>query len=174
MKNTINLKPATDIFYLLLLTFALGTQCAIAQIPTDRDGLLAAEGMGQASYAEMNGYPGPKHVLDLAKDLQLTDAQKKSVQEVYNEMKTRATDLANRIIRVEEELNEAFKSGMVAETSVRDDAEQIGKLRGRLRSIHLIAHLKTKKILTPQQIEQYKKLRAASNTPKSAGGDHKH
>lgn len=154
--------------YFCFLNFAL------AQIPLDRDGLLHAEGMGQATYAEMNGYPGPKHVLDFAKELHMTDAQKKSVQEIYNEMKTRATELGERIIRIEEELQNAFKTGMVAENSVRDDAEQIGKLRGRLRSVHLIAHLKTKKILTLPQIEQYKKLRAVSSRQKSTDSEHKH
>ena len=157
-----------------LFTFGLAWHSAIAQVPSDRDGLLAAEGMGQAKYAEMNGYPGPKHVLDLSKELQLTEAQRKSVQEIYNEMKARATDLAERIIRVEEELNDSFKSGMVAEKSVRDDAEQIGKMRGRLRSVHLIAHLKTKNVLMPPQIEQYKKLRAASDTQKNTGLEQKH
>lgn len=37
--------------------------------------LRAGEGMGLALAAELNGYPGPRHVLDLANQLGLTDEQ---------------------------------------------------------------------------------------------------
>jgi Spy/CpxP family protein refolding chaperone len=129
------------------------------QIPADKDALLNAEGMGQASYAEMNGYPGPKHVLDLADKLQLSEAQKKSVKQIYNDMAARAKELAQRIISLEEELNKAFSENLVTERSVREDAEQIGRLRGRLRAVHLAAHLKTRGILTDKQVETYMKMR---------------
>lgn len=145
------------IFSFFFLTFSLNI--AVAQIPLDRDGLLNAEGMGQAKYAEMNGYPGPKHVLDLANELVLTPDQAKSIKVIFKEMETRSKELGVHIIRIEEELNDAFKEGMLNEKSVRDDTEQIGKLRGRLRATHLVAHLKTKEILTPKQIDLYVKLR---------------
>ena len=132
---------------------------ALSQVPPDRDGLLKGEGMGQAKYAEMNGYPGPKHVLELADKLRLTESERKSIQAIHDEMSTRAKDLGQRIVDVEEELNNAYKEGLVSEKSVRDDAEQIGRLRGKLRAVHLKAHLKTKKILTQAQIDLYKKLR---------------
>src|SRR5687767_11125254 len=35
----------------------------------DVDGLLAGSGMGYAKAAELNGYPGPMHVLELAEKL---------------------------------------------------------------------------------------------------------
>ena len=38
--------------------------------------LKAGRGMGLALAGELNGYPGPKHVLELAKELNLTDAQR--------------------------------------------------------------------------------------------------
>ena len=132
---------------------------ALSQIPPDRGSLLNAEGKGQAKYAEMNGYPGPKHILDHAKELQLTDAQTKSIQRIYTEMSARAKELGQRIVGIEEELNDAFKSGLVSEKSVRDDAEQIGKLRGRLRGVHLITNLKAKSVLTTSQLETCRKLR---------------
>lgn len=40
--------------------------------PSDIDGLIAGRGMGYAMAAELNGYPGPAHVLELAEQLELT------------------------------------------------------------------------------------------------------
>jgi hypothetical protein len=142
------------IFSFCLLNFAL------SQVPPDKDGLLNAEGMGQAKYAEMNGYPGPKHVLDLAVQLKLGEEQKASVQSFYNEMSLRAKEVAKQIIQIEQELNSAFAQGLVVEKSVRNDCEEIGRLRGKLRSIHLVAHMKTKEVLSATQIAMYKKLRS--------------
>jgi Spy/CpxP family protein refolding chaperone len=133
---------------------------AAAQVPADRDVLLSGEGAGQGMAAEANGFPGPKHVLDLGAALSLTPDQKREITAVYKEMNARAKELGTRIVRVEEELNTAFRQGLVSERSVRDDAEQIGRLRGRLRAVHLAAHVKTKDLLTKSQLDLYKSLRA--------------
>ncbi len=144
----------------------------LAQIPADRDVLLNAEGAGQAKYAETNGYPGPKHVLDLADTLKLNQIQKKKVKEIFNEMEARAKELGQRIVRIEEEMNTAFRQGLVNEKSVRDDAEQIGRLRGRLRAVHLTAHLKTKEMLSKDQRDLYKILRNVGTSGQKQ--EHKH
>ena len=151
------------IFSLALVSFItlFINNFAFTQIPVDKDGLLNAEGMGQAKYAEMNGYPGPKHVLDLAYKLKLTDDQKKSVRAFYDEMSTRAKEIGKQIVRIEQELNDAFVQGLLSEKSVRSDCEEIGRLRGKLRSLHLIAHMKTKNVLNENQIALYRKLRGA-------------
>ena len=151
--------------YIFLFT-ACVINVALAQVPEDRDGLMKGEGMGQGKFAETKGYPGPKHVLDIADKLQLTDVQKQSVQAIFTEMGTRAKELGARIIDAEEELNTAFVEGLVAETTVRENCEQIGRLRGRLRAVHINAHLKTKKVLTQKQIDLYKKLRSSEGEQK--------
>jgi Spy/CpxP family protein refolding chaperone len=156
------------IFSLLLLN------CISAQIPSDRDVLLNGEGNGQGMFAESHDYPGPKHILDLAKELGLSDEQKKSIQKIYDDMHTRAKDVGARIVEIEEELNDAFKTGLISDKSIMDDTEQIGKLRGKLRAIHLTAHLKTKKLLTTDQLVIYKKLRSTQLDQKQSGGEHKH
>ena len=147
----------------MMLGFAvclLAALSAEAQIPPDRGVLVNAEGGGQAMVAEMNGYPGPKHVLDLAPTLNLTTGQKKQITAIFREMESRAKELGTRIVRIEDELSTAFRQGLVSERSVKDDSEQIGRLRGRLRAVHLTAHLKTKEIMTRAQIELYKTLRS--------------
>jgi Spy/CpxP family protein refolding chaperone len=51
--------------------------------------LLNAEGMGMAKAAELNGYPGPVHVLTLAKELKLTTPQQQQIQAIYDRNESR-------------------------------------------------------------------------------------
>ena len=150
----------------ILCVILAAAASAFAQVPPDKDVLLNGEGDGQGMFAEAHGYPGPKHVLDMEKDLELSAEQKKSVQNIFDEMKSRAKELGQAIVKIEVELNSAFADGMISEKSVRDDTEEIGRIRGKLRSVHLIAHMKTQKILNETQLAKYKKMRAESKTPK--------
>ena len=50
------------------------------------EGLLAGKGMGFAKAAELNGYPGPAHVLELAQQLRLSDEQTAATLAVHAEM----------------------------------------------------------------------------------------
>ncbi|TAK52353.1 MAG: hypothetical protein EPO24_15300 [Bacteroidetes bacterium] len=152
----------------VLCAFAVLTLVSIsfAQIPSDRDVLLGAKGAGQAKYAENNGYPGPMHVLEMAKTIGLSETQKEKVQKIYDEMKTSAIEVGKRIIKIEEELNAGFREGLIIEKNIMSDAQDIGRLRGKLRAIHLIAHLKTKRILTDKQVQLYRKLREVDNEKK--------
>src|SRR3989338_7309416 len=59
-------------------------------IPTDRGGLLAGEGMGLAAPAERNGFPGPKHVLELKDSLRLSRDQAKRTEELVEGVKVSA------------------------------------------------------------------------------------
>jgi Spy/CpxP family protein refolding chaperone len=147
------------IFVLLLIV----STYAFSQVPPDKAALLNGDGMGQGEYAEQTGYPGPKHILDLSDKLKLTDSQKQSVQKLYDEMNTRAKELGKQIVRVEQELRDAIAGGLVSEKSIQTDCDDIGRLRGKLRAVHLAAHLKTKSVLTDAQLALYKNLRAASD-----------
>jgi hypothetical protein len=49
--------------------------------------LRAGRGIGLALAAELNGYPGPSHVLELAESLGLSEAQRARVQELFVAMK---------------------------------------------------------------------------------------
>jgi Spy/CpxP family protein refolding chaperone len=142
---------------LLLIMVAAGPLGA--QVPADREALLNGDGDGMAAYAELNGYPAPKDILDLAAKLSLTSRQKQDIRELYNDTRTRARVLGKLIVKVEEELHYAFNSGMLGLESVEEDAESIGKMRGTLRGIHLAAHVKTRELLTKKQLEQYAAFR---------------
>jgi len=49
---------------LILLLFA-GVRARAQTVPPDKEALESAAGSGMALYADVNGYPGPKHVLEL-------------------------------------------------------------------------------------------------------------
>ena len=129
----------------------------LSQVPSDRTALLNGDEGTQAKVAETLGYPSPKNILDQAGTLKLSDVQRKSINEIYIESVSRAKDLGKQIVKIEEELHEALQTGFVNEKSLADDAQQIGRLRGRLRGVFLTAHYKTQKILTSTQIEMWKK-----------------
>jgi len=135
----------------------------LSQVPSDRNALLTGQEKSLAAYADASGFPDPKQVLDLSSTLGLNDSQRKSVQTIYSEMITRAKELGQRIVGIEEEMSSAFKAGLVNEKSITDDSEQIGKLRGRLRAVYLTAHIKTKRVLTAAQIDLYQKLKKADD-----------
>ncbi len=129
----------------------------LSQVPSDRTALLNGDEGTQAKVAETLGYPSPKSIIEQAGTLKLSDAQRKSINEIYIESVSRAKDLGKQIVKIEEELHEALQTGFVNEKSLADDAQQIGRLRGRLRGVFLAAHHKTQKMLTSTQIELWKK-----------------
>ncbi len=142
------------------------SQTAFGQVPSDHDMLLAGAETGEIRPAEANWYPSPTRALELEKELRLTEAQKKTLKEAADEARPRAIELGKRIVGVEGELNDAFRSGMVSEQSIKDDADQIGRLRGKLRAVFLTARLKARRILTPEQLNIYKNLKPQTQTPK--------
>ncbi len=132
-----------------------------AQVPPDREMLLKGEGSPLLKNIEAYGYPDPARVVQFATTLNISSAQKTILEQIAADMKTRAKELGQQIVRVESELDEAFKSGMVGDRSVRDDAEQIGRMRGRLRAVYLTGFLSARRVLTSAQLDLYKKLIAA-------------
>src|SRR5256886_7380057 len=70
--------------------------------------LRAGRGMGLALAAELNGYPGPMHVLELADALDLSGQQRTKMQELFAAMKAEAIPLGERLIAQEAELDKAF------------------------------------------------------------------
>jgi len=137
----------------------------------DIKSLKEGEGMGLAKAAELNHYPGPKHVLEIADVLKITDEQKISIQGIYKTMNENAVRMGNEIILKEKELDSLFANNLIDEKTLKSKTEEIGKLQGELRSVHLSAHLATKKVLTAEQAAKYDEVRGY--TPKSELKKHK-
>ena len=75
--------------------------------------LRAGKGMGLALAAELNGYPGPLHVLELADKLSLTPEQRQQVQLLYDTMLSEAIAAGERLIDSERALDAAFAAQAV-------------------------------------------------------------
>lgn len=123
------------------------------------DGLLAGEGMGMAKPAELNAYPGPRHVLDMVDSLALTPEQEEKTREIFRDMKAEARELGRRVLEAEGALNALFASGVVDVGSLEEAVAEVGRLRADLRLVHLRAHLETRSLLTRHQIHEYRRLR---------------
>lgn len=123
-------------------------------------------GGGLALPAELNGYPGPRHVLDLADELELTEGQEAEIQNLYDAMLPEAILLGEQILQAEGELELAFRDNTMDETFLEEQLAEIGALQAQLRFVHLRTHIATVNILSPEQIEQYNFLRgyAPENT----------
>ncbi|HEX7927245.1 MAG TPA: hypothetical protein VF678_06625, partial [bacterium] len=65
--------------------------------PEDVRGLTNGEGMGMAKPAELNRYPGPSHVLQLASALNLSPEQRSAIQSIFDRMKRDAVATGARI-----------------------------------------------------------------------------
>ena len=117
------------------------------------------DGMGLARAAELNHYPGPKHVLQLASKLGLTEEQRSQTQSVYDAMHARAMALGQQLIAAEAELDRAFSRQTVTADKLNAALAQIGHIKTQIRFTHLEAHLKQRRILLPEQIAKYDKLR---------------
>jgi Spy/CpxP family protein refolding chaperone len=117
--------------------------------------LLAGEGAGMALAAELNRYPGPRHVLDLRDALALTPSQHEQVSAIYDAMNARARSLGRQLVERERELDRAFADRSITPERLRELTAAIGALQAELRSVHLDAHLATTALLTPEQIRRY-------------------
>jgi Spy/CpxP family protein refolding chaperone len=127
--------------------------------PEEIEAYLGGAGMGLAKAAELNHYPGPKHVLELASELNLSNQQRFKTQEIYRAMNERAVSLGKQIVEKERELDRLFGRAAIDETTLRQRVNEIAELQGDLRFTHLQAHLKTKQILSSEQRERYDRLR---------------
>lgn len=120
-------------------------------------------GWGMAKAAELNGLPGPLHLLELKNEIGLTNDQLDEIQTLYNQMKEQAIEHGKRFIMLEKELEERFQSNPPTDTELNTMLQAIGQVRSQLRFIHLSTHLKTPRILTEQQIQTYNQLRGYSS-----------
>ncbi len=115
--------------------------------------------MGLAMAAELNGYPGPLHVLELAEPLKLTAAQKQQTEKLFNEMLREAKQSGELLIEKETELDRLFRDKRASTPEVARLTEQVALAQGKLRATHLQYHLKMMDVLTPEQVTQYNQLR---------------
>jgi Spy/CpxP family protein refolding chaperone len=127
--------------------------------------LQAGSGMGLALAAELNGYPGPSHVLELADKLDLTSDQRAGVKTLFDSMKAEALPLGSKLIHQESELDQQFAARIVTPESLAASTASVAVTQGELRETHLKYHLSTAALLTPDQMKRYAELRGYGDQP---------
>jgi Spy/CpxP family protein refolding chaperone len=136
------------------------------------ENLLSGRGMGMALPAELNGYPGPRHVLELARDLRLSPDQLARTRDLFEDMEAKAIALGEQIVAQEASLDQLFASGAAGEAAVQEVTAALGRLTGELRAHHLGYHLAMRDLLDPHQLEMYQRLRGYAGS--AAPGGHRH
>ncbi len=135
-------------------------QRAIKSLSTeDLNELKAGAGWGLAKAAELNGLPGPKHILEMKNEIELSPEQEKEITGLFESMKSRAVILGNELIDLERELNNHFAQNTIDESLLSSLLEKISATYMKLRFVHLATHLKTPGILGREQIKKYNQLR---------------
>ncbi|MCI5077361.1 hypothetical protein [Oricola sp.] len=136
----------------------------------DLEELRRGGGWGLAKAAELNGMPGPAHVLELAGEIGLTAEQVAAVEALRDEMQAAAIETGARLIALETELEAGFSDATITEAELKSLVMQIAETRGELRFIHLRTHLKTVPVLNRHQVMMYNQLRGYGSGADGHGG----
>jgi hypothetical protein len=142
--------------------------------PEEVAGYLAGHGMGFAKAAELNGYPGPAHVEELAEALALSAGQRAATEAVFAKMHERAVPLGERLVAEERALDSLFASHTVTPESLHESLARIALLQGEIREVHLSAHLQQLALLTAGQAKRYAQLRGYAGETAAPAHEHVH
>ena len=135
----------------------------------DVDAYLSGKGMGLAKAAELNGYAGPAHVLELASELALTPEQRTRTEALFASMTSKASSLGRALVEEERKLDRLFATKTVTPELMANSLNEIGLLQAKVRAAHLEAHLAQVGILTPEQNARYAPLRGYSSAGAHTG-----
>ena len=147
-------------------------------------GLLSGKGAGLAKAAELNGYPGPAHVLELAAPLKLDANQLEATRQLMAVHRSRASQLGAELLAAERALDALFAQQRADPASIDRATQRVGGQQARLRAEHLTTHLTQTALLSAEQVRRYRELRgyadadpsvapASGNTSPSHSG-HRH
>ena len=123
------------------------------------EGYLTGKGLGQALSAELNGYPGPRHTIDMAEELELTEEQLAQVQALFDDMQSAVIPLGEKYLESVAELELTFREGTITDEYLLSQLEKITGIEAQMRYVHLSTHLATIDILSHDQIMQYNMMR---------------
>ncbi len=131
----------------------------------DVQALRDGSGWGLALPAELNGFPGPLHVLELSDELGLSDNQEQRIALIFEAMRGEAIEKGQALIDAERNLDEGFGSGSLDANSLRRLIGAAEAARADLRYVHLSRHLMTVDILDARQVAAYAVLRGYAADP---------
>lgn len=131
----------------------------------DIEELRRGGGWGLALPAELNGRPGPAHLLELREELELSAEQVQAISVIYEDMRVAAITAGERFLAAEATISDAFAGSELSEEALRELLEEAADARAALRFIHLSRHLSTPELLSEAQIQRYSVLRGYSGDP---------
>jgi hypothetical protein len=121
-------------------------------------GYLDGKGMLHASVAELNHYPSPRRVFELAEALELTEGQRRATTELHEETRREAIRLGTELVALEQRLNRIFAWNQATADNIAKIVLDIGTLQTQLRLTHLVASIRQKPLLTEEQVRRYDEL----------------
>lgn len=122
-------------------------------------GHLDGRGLGYARPAELNGYPGPMHVLELKQELALSQDQVTATTALFQRMQSRAREAGRAYIEAEKAVDAAFRSGSAEARQIEELVRAADLRRADKRLAHLDAHLEMARLLSADQRKRYAELR---------------
>lgn len=125
----------------------------------DIEELRAGQGWGLAKAAELNGVPGPRHVLDMADQIDLPPGQREKIQLIFDAMQKEAIKWGKELIEAEKDLNQFFVGHKTNADSLKSKVMKASHALMELRFVHLKSHLETAEVLNYEQIKKYNALR---------------
>jgi hypothetical protein len=153
----------------------LGTREIKSLSEEDIEALQQGSGWGLALPAELNGVPGPAHLLELKEELGLSPDQVSAIEAIRADMQTEAIKAGERFMAAEATLDAAFTAGDLDEARLRHLTHRAEAARGDLRFVHLSRHLSTPALLSDEQINRYGELRGyASEAGRATAEGHCH
>src|SRR5438094_3369306 len=122
-------------------------------------------GFGLAFAADQNGYPGPMHVLELKDRLKLTADQEAKAEALMHAMFSESKLKSARLLEAEAKLRGLFADRTADDAAVRAAVAEVERARSQVRLVHLLAHLKTRDLLTEDQRRIYHEARWGAPVP---------
>lgn len=111
----------------------------------DINALKSGSGWNLAKPAELNGIPGPAHLLELKEELKLSVSQLEKIQAIWSEMNKSAKRYGQYYLETEEKIERFFRDQhnrkqdiVLLQQLLTESSQYLTKLR----ETHLSAHLK--------------------------------
>lgn len=125
----------------------------------DIEDIKQGRGWGLAKPAELNGLPGPIHLLELQDELSLSEDQISKIDSLYQSMNFDARKVGAQYIEREKEIEQLLTQPSISEKALALAVRSAAETLAELRLTHLKAHLATPSLLTEGQLIQYQVLR---------------
>jgi hypothetical protein len=125
-----------------------------AQVASYLDG----EAMWLANVAELNHYPSPRRVLELAETLELEEGQRRATTMLHEETRREAIRLGGELVALEQRLNRIFAWNQATADNIAKLVLDIGTLKAQFRLTHLVASIRQKPLLMEEQVRRYDEL----------------